>query len=91
MPLSELDSLNLGRRDRRGKTLRANAQASFAAFIANPRRKGPGNKMAFADIKDQIEIANSGPISRILKLMVAHSEGVLLICPLLSANDRAGY
>jgi cytochrome c2 len=58
MPLSELDSLNLGRRDRRGKTLHADAQARFAAFIANPRGKEPGNKMAFARIKDETEIAN---------------------------------
>jgi cytochrome c len=33
-------------------------QASFAAFIANPRGKIPGNKMVFAGIKDETEIAN---------------------------------
>ena len=31
---------------------------SFAAFIANPRGKIPGNKMVFAGIKDETEIAN---------------------------------
>jgi cytochrome c2 len=33
-------------------------ETSFAAFIANPRGKIPGNKMVFAGIKDEIEIAN---------------------------------
>ncbi len=33
-------------------------QTSFAAFIANPRGKIPGNKMVFAGIKDETEIAN---------------------------------
>jgi cytochrome c len=33
-------------------------ETSFAAFIANPRGKNPGNKMAFAGIKDETEIAN---------------------------------
>jgi cytochrome c len=32
-------------------------QTSFAAFIANPRGKIPGNKMVFAGIKDETEIA----------------------------------
>src|SRR5258708_4252985 len=32
--------------------------ASFAAFIADPRGKIPGNKMVFAGIKDETEIAN---------------------------------
>jgi cytochrome c2 len=58
MPLSEFGSLNLGQRDRRGKTLHADAEASFAAFIANLRGKIPGNKMIFGGIKDQTEIAN---------------------------------
>jgi hypothetical protein len=31
---------------------------SFAAFIANPRGKIPGNKMVFVGIKDETEIAN---------------------------------
>jgi len=31
---------------------------SFAAFIANPRGKIPGNKMVFAGIKNETEIAN---------------------------------
>jgi len=31
---------------------------SFAAFIANPRGKIQGNKMVFAGIKDETEIAN---------------------------------
>jgi cytochrome c len=31
---------------------------SFNAFIANPRGKIPGNKMVFAGIKDETEIAN---------------------------------
>jgi cytochrome c len=33
-------------------------ETSFAAFIANPRGKIPGNKMVFAGIKDETEIAN---------------------------------
>ena len=33
-------------------------QTSFAAFIANPRGKIPGNKMVFAGIKNETEIAN---------------------------------
>jgi cytochrome c len=33
-------------------------QASFAGFMQNPRLKVPGNKMAFAGIKDQAEIAS---------------------------------
>jgi cytochrome c len=33
-------------------------QTSFAAFIANPRGKIPGNKMVFVGIKDETEIAN---------------------------------
>jgi cytochrome c len=33
-------------------------QASFAAFMQNPRTKVPGNKMAFAGMKDQAEIAS---------------------------------
>ena len=33
-------------------------RTSFAAFIANPRGKIPGNKMVFAGIKDETEIAN---------------------------------
>ena len=33
-------------------------QTSFAAFMADPRGKIPGNKMAFAGIKDQAEIAS---------------------------------
>lgn len=33
-------------------------RTSFAAFIANPREKIPGNKMVFAGIKNEIEIAN---------------------------------
>jgi cytochrome c len=32
-------------------------QSSFAAFMQNPRTKVPGNKMVFAGIKDQAEIA----------------------------------
>ncbi|WJR81820.1 c-type cytochrome [Bradyrhizobium sp. NP1] len=32
-------------------------QSSFAAFMQNPRTKVPGNKMAFAGMKDQAEIA----------------------------------
>ena len=32
--------------------------SSFAAFIANPRGKIPGNKMVFTGIKDETEIAN---------------------------------
>jgi cytochrome c len=31
---------------------------SFAAFIANPRGKIPGNKMVFVGIKDETEIAD---------------------------------
>jgi len=33
-------------------------RTSFAAFIANTRGKIPGNKMVFAGIKDETEIAN---------------------------------
>ena len=33
-------------------------RTSFNAFIANPRGKIPGNKMVFAGIKDETEIAN---------------------------------
>jgi cytochrome c len=33
-------------------------RTSFAAFIANPRGKIPGNKMVFAGIKNETEIAN---------------------------------
>ena len=33
-------------------------QTSFAAFVANPRGKIPGNKMVFAGLKDQTEVAN---------------------------------
>ena len=33
-------------------------QASFAAFMLNPRTKVPGNKMAFAGMKDQAEITS---------------------------------
>ena len=33
-------------------------QASFAAFMQNPRTKVPNNKMAFAGMKDLSEIAN---------------------------------
>ena len=33
-------------------------RTSFAAFIANPRGKIPGNKMVSARIKDETEIAN---------------------------------
>ena len=33
-------------------------QSSFADFMKNPRTKVPGNKMAFAGIKDQAEIAS---------------------------------
>ena len=33
-------------------------QTSFAAFIADPRGKVPGNKMVTAGIKDQAQIAN---------------------------------
>ena len=33
-------------------------QASFAAFMQNPTAKVPGNKMAFAGMKDQPEIAS---------------------------------
>ena len=33
-------------------------QASFAAFIQDPKTKVPGNKMAFAGMKDQAEIAS---------------------------------
>jgi len=33
-------------------------QASFAAFMQNPRTKVPGNKMVFAGMKDQAEIAS---------------------------------
>jgi cytochrome c len=33
-------------------------QASFAAFMQNPRTKVPGNKMAFAGMKDQAEITS---------------------------------
>ena len=33
-------------------------QTSFAAFVANPRGKIPGNHMVFAGIKDETEIAN---------------------------------
>jgi cytochrome c len=33
-------------------------QASFAAFMENPGTKVPGNKMAFAGMKDQSEIAS---------------------------------
>ena len=32
-------------------------QTSFAAFMQNPRTKVPGNKMVFAGMKDQAEIA----------------------------------
>jgi cytochrome c len=32
-------------------------QSSFAAFMQNPRTKVPGNKMAFAGMRDQSEIA----------------------------------
>jgi cytochrome c len=34
------------------------AQASFTALMQNPRAKVPGNKMAFAGMKDQSEIVN---------------------------------
>ena len=33
-------------------------QSSFAAFMQNPRTKVPGNKMVFAGMKDQAEIAS---------------------------------
>jgi cytochrome c len=33
-------------------------QTSFAAFIADPKEKIPGNKMVFAGIKDQTEVAS---------------------------------
>ena len=33
-------------------------QASFTAFMQNPRTKVPNNKMAFAGMKDPSEIAN---------------------------------
>ena len=33
-------------------------QSSFAAFMQNPRTKVPGNKMVFAGMKDQSEIAS---------------------------------
>jgi cytochrome c len=33
-------------------------QESFAAFMQNPRTKVPGNKMAFAGMKDQVEMAS---------------------------------
>ena len=33
-------------------------RTSFAAFIANPRGKIPGNKMVFAGIKNETEVAN---------------------------------
>src|SRR6266481_9289022 len=33
-------------------------RASFAAFITNPRGKIPGNKMVFAGIKNETEVAN---------------------------------
>jgi cytochrome c len=33
-------------------------QSSFADFMKNPRTKVPGNKMAFAGMKDQAEIAS---------------------------------
>ena len=33
-------------------------QAGFTAFMQNPRTKVPNNKMAFAGMKDQSEIAN---------------------------------
>jgi cytochrome c len=33
-------------------------QASFAAFMQNPRTKVPGNKMVFAGMKDPAEIAS---------------------------------
>jgi cytochrome c len=33
-------------------------RTSFAALIAYPRGKIPGNKMAFAGVKDETEIAN---------------------------------
>jgi cytochrome c len=33
-------------------------QASFAAFMQNPRTKVPDNKMAFAGMKDQAEITS---------------------------------
>ena len=33
-------------------------QASFAAFMQDPKTKVPGNKMAFASMKDQAEIAS---------------------------------
>ena len=33
-------------------------QASFAAFMQDPKTKVPGNKMAFAGMKDQAEIAS---------------------------------
>ena len=33
-------------------------QTSFADFMKNPRTKVPGNKMAFAGMKDQAEIAS---------------------------------
>jgi cytochrome c len=36
-------------------------RTSFTAFIANPRGKIPGNKMVFAVIKDETEIANLWP------------------------------
>lgn len=33
-------------------------QASFAAFMRDPKTKVPGNKMAFAGMKDQAEITS---------------------------------
>jgi cytochrome c len=33
-------------------------QASFAAFMQDPKTKVPGNKMAFVGMKDQAEIAS---------------------------------
>ena len=33
-------------------------QTSFAAYISNPRGKIPGNKMVFAGVKNETEIAN---------------------------------
>jgi hypothetical protein len=60
-----LDQLPAGIRER--KWLAANRgknagfawdQTSFAAFITNPRGKIPGNKVVFAGIRDETEIAN---------------------------------
>jgi hypothetical protein len=50
-------------------------QTSFAAFIVDPRGKIPGNKMVFAGIKNQTEIAHRelGEPARVLRVEVGPS------------------